>query len=80
MHAGVYVSRGSMIGGALGFLLIQFNALLYMHKGILYLVQAIVSIALLYVPMPAPQHKLAWTIVTISISSSLEQGMDVDRL
>ena len=73
--------RGSLMGGALGFVAL---ALLRKGPGLgfdlfpLMLCHTVVSVVLLFIRMPAVQHKLAWAIVTISIASALDQQALVD--
>lgn len=69
------------MGGAMGFVAL---ALLRKGPGLgfdlfpLMLCHTVVSVVLLFIRMPAVQHKLAWAIVTISIASALDQQALVD--
>ena len=79
--SGLYIVRGSTIGGLVGYVaivLLREGPGLGFNTWLLTLFQAVASMLLLFVRMPAVQHKLAWAIITIAIASCLDQGARVD--
>jgi hypothetical protein len=79
IRVGWLLMRGAIIGGILGSALVSLiQGLGWMIPGVIYLLQAVVSVALLYYPMPSLQHKLAWALMTVGTAFLLEYGEVLD--
>jgi hypothetical protein len=70
--------RGAVIGGILGTCVVafvlSFGGMKTPGPWVVYLIQGVISMALLYYPMPSLEQKLAWALLTVGTATLLEHS------